>query len=127
MKPKEQQNFPDISDKPEAMLVSKVVHTYADTARRLGKDVAWSVLECIYDKTKPTKERHVAMREDLLRARLCKKNKDGQNWSVLYHPLSELWMNDKEDTFKIVYKDSGRVVCFGNGKDGKPYIEWTKE
>ena len=126
MKPNEQQKFPDISSDNRAILVSKVMHTYADTSISLGRKVAWSVLECVYDKTKQKKERHVAMRDDILRSKLCKENKDGQNWSVLYHPLSELWMNEKEDTFKIVYKDSGRVVCFGKDKDGKPYIEWTK-
>ena len=126
MKPNEQQKFPDISSDNRAMLVSKVMHTYADTSISLGMKVAWSVLECVYDKTKQKKERHVAMRDDILRSKLCKENKDGQNWSVLYHPLSELWMNEKEDTFRIVYKDSGRVVCFGKDKDGKPYIEWTK-
>lgn len=104
------------------MFVSKVIHTYTETARSLGMKVYWSVLDCIYDKTKPKRERHVAMREDLLRSSLCKKHKDGQNWSVLYHPLSEMWMNEKEDTFKIVFK-TGRVIKFGCRENKTPYIE----
>ena len=117
------QKFPDISDKPEAMLVSKVMHTYTDNARSLGIEVDWSVFDCIYDKTKSKVEKHVAMRNYILSANLCKKRKDGQNWSVLYHPLSELWMNEKEDTFKIVFKDSGQVVKFGFKENKTPYIE----
>lgn len=116
------QKFPDISDKPEAMFVSKVMHTYTNTARSLGMEVDWSVFDCIYDKTKSKREMHVAMRNDILTAHLCKKHKDGQNWSVLYHPLSELWMNEKEDTFKIVFK-TGRVIKFGFKENKTPYIE----
>ena len=104
------------------MFASKVMHTYVDTARSLGKEVDWGVFDCIYDKTKPKAEKHVAMRNDLLKSSLCKKHKDGQNWSVLYHPLSELWMNEKEDTFKIVFK-TGRVVKFGCKENKTPYIE----
>ena len=122
MKPNEQQEFPDISYRPEAMFASQVLHAYVDTARSLGKSVDWSVFDCIYDKTKEKMEKHVAMREDLLRSELCKKDKDGQFWFVLIHPLSELWMNEKGDTFKIVFK-TGRVVKFGCEENKTPYIE----
>lgn len=115
--------FPDISYRPEAMFASKVLHAYAKTALSLGTELDWSVFDCLYDKTKEKREKHLAMREDLLRSKLCKENKDGQNWAVLHHRLSELWMNDKGDTFKIVFNDSGRVVCFGKDETGKLYIK----
>ena len=69
------QEFPDISDKPEAMLVSKVMHTYTDTARSLGVEVDWSVFDCIYDSLIEAMRKMLSLSPEQLR-KMGKKGRE---------------------------------------------------